>query len=144
MGRGFYMSIDISIAVALSLVILIVLMITFGNIPRSVVVETGNYKVGESALYTMKHDGTLDEIAEHLDNSKQGLAKGTAVSAMANYNLVMRSQLTVIMYDAALDPIHEVTAKRGAIKEKAYAMSLPFKTNGTSSKYGIATMVVGN
>ncbi|MFC2174496.1 hypothetical protein ACFLQ2_01370 [archaeon] len=143
MSRGFYMSIDISIAVAMTFLILMVLMITFGNIPKSVVVETGNYKVGESTLYTMKHDGTLDQIVAYLENGQEGRAKGEAVSAMANYNIVMKSRLTVTTYNESLVPVYTMTAKKGAIKEKAYAMSIPFKADGTDSAFGIATLVVG-
>ncbi|MCK4327105.1 MAG: hypothetical protein KAW41_01375 [Candidatus Diapherotrites archaeon] len=137
------MSIDISIAVAITFLILMVLMITLGNIPRSVVVEVGNYKVGESALYLMKHDGTFNEMTMHLENGKQGRAKGKAVSAMANYNLVMKSQVTLTVYNSSLSPTYAATGKRGAIKEKAYSMSLAFKTNSSANPFGIATMVVG-
>ncbi len=137
------MSIDISLAIAMSLFIIIMMMISLSNITRSDYVELGNYKVGESALYTLKHDGTLDLIVSELDESNSEGAQGNASLALAEYNLVQHAQLTVLTYDNGMNPIHNFKSKTGAIKEKAYAISIPFYTNSTTSKYGLATLVVG-
>ena len=142
-SKGFYMSIDISIAVALTIIIMIMLLYTFANVPRSEMVQLANYKAGEASLYVMAHDGTLDSVVGYLDDSNEAQARAVTINAMTAHGLTLNSKLTVVAYDESLTPVHIMTAQNGPMVRKAYGISIPFKANGTTSKYVVATLVVG-
>ncbi len=137
------MSIDVSIATGLAMLIMIMLLITFGSIPRSDLVELANYKNAESALHSLEHDGTIEEIVGHLDNGKEGKARGKAVSRLAQYNMQLHPTLKIITYDDSMTMIHTFKAQKGPSVNEKYVVSIPFQMNGTTSKYGIATLEVG-
>ena len=141
--RGFYLSIDIALASAFTLLILVVLMLTLGNIPHSEMVAVGSYKNGESALYVLDHDGTLENAVQHLDDNKEGRARGEVISSLANYNLVLNPQLTIYAFDENATMIHTFVARKGPVVEQAYAMAIPFRANATRTKFGIAILRVG-
>lgn len=141
--KGFYMSIDITIASGIAILILITLLITFSNIPGSDVVDLANYKLAESALYSLKHDGTLDQVIGQLDDATEGKAIGTAVSRLAQYNLPLHPTLKIRTYDNTMTLIHSFKAQKGPSTDRKYAVSMAYKPNGTTSKFAIVTLEVG-
>ena len=141
--RGFYMSIDISLAVALTMIILILLTISISNVRASLMPEVAAYKAGESAMYMLKHDGTLDYMAQQLDAHKKGQAQSAAIKALHAYNLPLNMQLTLTTYDANMAAQDSILVRQGSVKEKAFGLSMPVALNGTVSKYGIVNLEVG-
>lgn len=137
------MIIDVTIASGLAIIIVMLLLITFGNIPRSDIVNVGNYKHAESILYSFKHDGTLQQAVEYIDGGNEGEARGLIVSEFARLNLPFHPTIVLETYDNSMNEVHTVVIQKGpAVKEK-YIVTLPFRPNSTLSKFAIAKIEVG-
>ena len=141
--KGFYMSIDISIAMGMGMMVLMLLLITFSNVSHSDMISLASYKQGESALYTMKHDGTLGLVVELVDVGNESDAESLMMSEMGNYSIPLNALLNIREYDNSMSLVGSFSVQNGPVGRRAYAISLPFKPNSTTGKFAIATLVVG-
>ena len=141
--RGFYLSMDITLATGIALAILVVLLLTFANLSGSDAINLASYKQGESALYTMKHDGTLSAAVAMEDAGNATGARALVLSELSNYGLPMNALLNIREYDGSMGAAGSFSVQTGPVGQRAYAMAIPFKPNSTAGKYAIATLVVG-
>lgn len=142
-SRGFYLTLDISVAVGLSMLIILLLVVSLVNQPRSAMIDAAGYKLAESSLYTLENAGDLDKVVQFLDNNNTNQAYKWASGAMNGLGLTMNARLVIVTYDANGALTHSFAAENGPTGNRAYAISIPFAPNKSPSKYGIATLVMG-
>jgi len=130
-------------AVTLSIIVIAILLLMLSTQPASEVGGLATQKLGESALFTLKNNGGLEQVVDFLDVGNTNQANKRAVKIMTGLQIGLGAKLRLDTYDSGMGDVHNFEASYGDVSGQLYASSIAFGMNGNSSKYVIATLYIG-
>jgi hypothetical protein len=141
-AKGFYLSIDATIGAGIAILVLTLLTVALISYSPPTHQQLANYKLVESAAYSLKGSGALGQMAAFIDAGNSSSATSLALDSLRLMNLPGKAQLELRLYSAGMASTHNFTASSGRLKKGTYTANLVFTTNSTS-RYGIAMLRVG-